>query len=98
MHEIKAKLQNMIGPDCMLEVGKVTGAAVKEACSRMKPGKADVTGSFTSDILLNGPDSLFDSLFDCLSCLSCAWGCHTGAALMCLPAIVKRTPDESTCQ
>ena len=62
MHVIKAKLQNMIGPNCMIEVNKVTGAAVKEACSRMKPGKADVTGSFTSDILLNGPDSLFDCL------------------------------------
>ena len=28
----------------------------------MKPGKADVTGSFTSDVLLNAPDSLFESL------------------------------------
>ena len=28
----------------------------------MRAGKADVTGSFTSDVLLHGPDSLFDSL------------------------------------
>ena len=28
----------------------------------MKPGKADVTGSFTSDVLLHGPDILFDFL------------------------------------
>ena len=40
----------------------MTGSFVKEACSRMKPGKADVTQSFTSDVLLNGPDNLFDHL------------------------------------
>ena len=28
----------------------------------MKPGKTDVTGSFTSDVLLHGPDALFDNL------------------------------------
>ena len=33
---------------------------VNEACSSMKPGKADVTGSYTSDNLLHGPDYLFD--------------------------------------
>ena len=27
-----------------------------------KPGKTDVTGSFTSDVLLHGPDALFDNL------------------------------------
>ena len=47
MHAIKAKLQTMIGPNCMIEVDKVTGASVKQACSKMKPGKAEVTGSFT---------------------------------------------------
>ena len=59
---IKEKLSNIIGVGSMDQVSRVTGAVVKEACTRMKPGKADVTGAFTSDILLNGPDSLFDSL------------------------------------
>ena len=62
MQEIKKNLETMIGPECIKEVNKVTGAVVKEACCRMRPGKADVTGSFTSDVLLHGPDSLFDSL------------------------------------
>jgi hypothetical protein len=62
MHVIKEHLQTLIGPESILEVSKLTGAAVKEACSRMKPGKADVTGSFTSDVLLHGPDELFDLL------------------------------------
>ena len=35
---------------------------MKQACQRLKPGKADVTGGFTSDVLLHGPDKLFDYL------------------------------------
>ena len=62
MLEIKTKLQAMIDVNSLAEVQKVTGEAVKKACSRMKPGKADVTGSFTSDILLHSPDSLFEYL------------------------------------
>ena len=35
---------------------------VKQACMRMKPGKTDVTEAYTSDVLLNAPDLLFDLL------------------------------------
>ena len=28
----------------------------------MKPGKTDVTGSYSSDVLLHGPDILFDHI------------------------------------
>ena len=35
---------------------------MKLACSRMKAGKTDVSGSYTSDALINGPDILFDQL------------------------------------
>jgi hypothetical protein len=62
MYDIKAKLAPMIGQDSILEVNKLTGSVVKEACSRMKPGKADVTESFTSFILLHAPDNLFEYL------------------------------------
>ena len=62
MKDIKAKLQTLINLDSIVEVNKLTGPVVKEACSRMKPGKADVTQIFTSDVLLNGPDNLFDHL------------------------------------
>ena len=40
-----------------------TGPVAKLACSRMKPGKMDVSESYSSDILLNGPDVLIDLLF-----------------------------------
>ena len=59
MKIIKERLKLVIDPASITEVKKVTGEVVKEACSRMKPGKSDVTGSFTSDVLLNGPDTLF---------------------------------------
>ena len=35
---------------------------MKKACGRIKPGKIDVTGAYSSDVFLNAPDSLFDLL------------------------------------
>ena len=48
--------------NALSEVTKVTGAKVKEAACRMKPGKCDVSGGYSSDALLHGPDSLFEGL------------------------------------
>ena len=62
MVAIKEKLQHLINSDSLEEIGKVTGEVVKEACGRMKAGKMDVTGSYSSDAFLNAPDSLFDLL------------------------------------
>ena len=65
METIKAKLNNLIQDNSipsLMEIGKVTGKLVKQACSRMLPGKTDVTGVYTSDVFLNAPDSLFDHL------------------------------------
>ena len=44
------------------ELQKVTGKTVKEACSRMKTGKVDISDGFSSEALLYGPDLLFDIL------------------------------------
>ena len=46
----------------MQEVNKITGKSVKEAALLMKVGKADVSGGFSSDAILNGPDILFENL------------------------------------
>ena len=62
MAQLKLYLNSKIGLDSIAEVNKISGAAVKKACSLMKPGKSDVSGGFTSDILLHGPDILFDHL------------------------------------
>ena len=52
----------VIENDAMCEVAKVTGIKVKEAACKMRPGKCDVSGGYTSDALLHGPDTLFDCL------------------------------------
>ena len=52
----------MIGPESQSEVSKVTGSAVKKAATKMKPGKSDVSGSFTSDVVLHAPDSFFEAI------------------------------------
>ena len=59
MVDIKEKLEKMINMTSMKEVEKITGKIVKDACSRMKPGKIDVTESYSSDALLHAPDNLF---------------------------------------
>jgi hypothetical protein len=66
------------------EVNKITGKVVKEASRRLKAGKGDVTGSYTSDAIKNCPDLFYDltaSVFRSwlthgtvtLSMLSCAF-------------------------
>jgi hypothetical protein len=44
------------------ETNKVTGAAVKAASKRLKSGKGDVTGSYTSDAIKNCPDIFFEMI------------------------------------
>ena len=46
----------------MNEVMKIRGESVKEAAGLMKCGKGDVSGGYSSDAILNGPDVLFDQL------------------------------------
>ena len=63
MAEIKTKLSTLIdSPESLAEVNKVQGDVVKKACLRMKPGKLDVTESYTSDVFLHAPDILFEQL------------------------------------
>ena len=65
MASIRNKLQSFIRENNIngqADIQKVTGSIVKQACSKMKPGKTDVTGVYTSDVFLNAPDSLFDHL------------------------------------
>ena len=65
MDIIKEKLQNILkenNHESVKEVNKVTGKLVKQACSRMLPGKTDVTEVYTSDVFLHAPDVLFDQL------------------------------------
>ena len=62
MNVIKERLGDMISVESLEEVNKVTGSAVKNAAAKIKPGKADVSGSFTSYVILHAPDSFFDAI------------------------------------
>ena len=62
MSELKAQLNNLIGPESVDEADLITGDVVKKAATRMKPDKSDVSGGFSSNAILNAPDSFFDLL------------------------------------
>ena len=62
MQLLRQKVTRLINGNEVAEVAKVTGQAVKEAALRMKPGKSDVSGGFTSDAILHAPDILFEHL------------------------------------
>ena len=59
MSELKREIFGKINMDGAQEARKITGTIVKEAAGSMKPGKSDVSESYTSDAILNAPDSFF---------------------------------------
>ena len=63
MEDLKEKIQALINTeDSDQEIIKVTGEIVKEAITKMKPYKRDVSQGYTSDCLLHAPDILFNNL------------------------------------
>jgi hypothetical protein len=62
MEALGAKVATLITPEAVSEVTKLTGSVVKNAVTKMKPRKSDVSGSFSSDALLHSPDIMFDQL------------------------------------
>ena len=62
MVDIKVKIAELITAESAEEVKKITGAKVKEAAGMMKGAKADVSGGFSSDAILNAPDLMFEQL------------------------------------
>ena len=52
----------MIGSDISVHnTNLVSGQVLQEAACRMKPGKGDVSGSCTSDAILNVPEVIHNS-------------------------------------
>ena len=63
MKDIKSRVkQNIVGNEAVEEINKVTAKIVQDACSKMRLGKSDVSGSFSSEVLLHGPPLLIDHL------------------------------------
>ena len=94
---LKVKIKDLIRSESINEVNKVTGATVKAAACRMKSHKTDVSGGFTSDCLLHGPDLLFDQLATVFR----GWMVHgkvTSSVLACafLPLLMSNKPQSET--
>ena len=62
MDTLGEKIRSMINDSSVEDVKLITGSVVKKAAVRLKPGKGDVTGSYTSDTILNAPDIFFEQI------------------------------------
>ena len=62
MVAIKKQVEENIDEESFVEVSKITCHTVKAAASMMKKGKADVSGSYSSDAVRNAPDCLYKHL------------------------------------
>ena len=62
MAGIKEHLENIIENAAKEEVSELTGDVVKNAVSKLKLSKTDVTGSYVSDALKHAPDLLYHQL------------------------------------
>ena len=94
MAQLREHVQTLIGPSAINDVNKLDWRAVKNAACKLKPRKSDVSGSFTSDALLNAPDVLFHHL----AAVFRAWAVHgtvTPTLLACafLPLLKSNLKD-----
>ena len=91
--ELKEKVAKLIKVNSMGEVIKLTGMKLKEAVSLLKQCKGDVSGGYTSDDLLNGPDVLFDQLATVFRILACSWDCQSQSPCMCFLTTAKELSE-----
>ena len=80
----------------MKSTSQVTGDIAREAVSKLKPRKTDVSGGYISDALKLAPELLFDQL----AVVFQSWLCHgtvTGSLLACsfLPLLKSSLKDPS---
>ena len=63
MEELHYRIRGLVqSEDSGAEISKITAEVVKQAATKMKPRKMDVSQGFTSDCLLHAPDRLFELL------------------------------------
>ena len=55
MIDIKSRIEASVSQDDFSEILKISGATVKAAAITMKKGKADVSGSYSSDAIRHAP-------------------------------------------
>ena len=62
MSELKKVMEGLIDCRSEAEVRKITASTVRQACSKMKAGKMDVTSSYSSEVFKYAPDILHEQL------------------------------------
>ena len=64
MARLKGKIDHLLSFSLVDEISKITPEIVKRASLKMKTGKIDASGSYSSDVFSNAPDILFHILAD----------------------------------
>ena len=59
---IKSRIEENVNTEGFSEIQKITMKSVKTAAAMMKKGKADVSGSYSTDAIRLAPDSLYEKL------------------------------------
>ena len=90
--ELLKGLQSRIDCRSEGEVAKMTLSVVKRACSKIKPGRMDVSQSHSSDVFRHGPDLLYQYLADIFKSFL-VHGTLPLAILVCIYAIAE-APEE----
>ena len=62
MVAVKDQVEENIDEGSWSEIPKITCHTVKAAAAMMKKGKADVSGSYSSDAVRNAPDCFYEHL------------------------------------
>ena len=91
LREVHERVEAMVNPSHAERVSKITPKLLKEAASKLKPGKADPVYSFLSDCFKNGTDILFTQLASVIR--SCTIHSHVASALL-LSTLVPLVKDK----
>ena len=86
MTTIKEKLKTLIDHNSIFEVNKITGKLVKQACSKMKPHKMDVSGGYTGDSILHALRLSVRSSGGGVQVIFVTLGGYCSVTVLCFPA------------
>ena len=98
MEILTKEMEGEVKEDAVLEVARITAEAVQSAMRKVKPGKGDVTGSYTSDAIRNCPPLFFKKMAEMFR----SWLYHgtvTPSLLSCayLPVFKGGLKDPASC-
>ena len=88
MRELRGLVQGKVNLDSVLEINLITVEVVQRAVARLKSGKGDITGSYTSDAIKACPDSFFQCLASVFSLAYTLWKCNHLLSCMCFSATI----------